>query len=304
MFCPCLKIFIQDRSDPILVSGSCHLVVIWGNRWSHTTKIGQSVIVHTDPVLDIVFRHTFGIKVIAVGKSSDKNGDPCNLFRVPTVIQIELLSGIIQFEIDAGITLDVEGQLFEIGPFAVAPAVLSIAHWLLPVYDTDGIVFLLQMFQGHPFASQSLIARFLVKILVEKLIRRYAGLFIEQALMYSFVTSAGKGYESSGFSLKRFRKLINGCFAAVVADRGDLTSSEMVHKVESQYSFVVHNGTSSYDISPYTGDAYIITGNLGCHLSHRIAAEYDTGGRFGWQSAAGSASSSGCAAWMIEFNFS
>ena len=59
-----------------------------------------------------------------------------------SVMQIELLSGVVQFEIDAGITLDVEGQLFGISPFAVTPAVLAIAHWLLSVYDTDGIVFL------------------------------------------------------------------------------------------------------------------------------------------------------------------
>lgn len=42
-------------------------------------------------------------------------------------------------------------------------------------------------------------------------------------------------------------------------------------------------------ISPWAGDDYIITGNLDPladrHLSHRVAAEYSTGGRFGWQSA-------------------
>ena len=97
-------------------------------------------------------------------------------------MQIELLSGVVQFEIDAGITLDVEGQLFGISPFAVTPAVLAIAHWLLSVYDTDGIVFLPQMLQGLPFAGQSLIDSFLVEIPVEELIRRYAGFFIEQAL--------------------------------------------------------------------------------------------------------------------------
>ena len=78
-------------------------------------------------------------------------------------MQIELLPRIVQLEIDTGITLDVEGQLFGISLFAVTPAVLAIAHWLLSIYDTYGIVFLPQMLQGLPFAGQSLVNSFLVK---------------------------------------------------------------------------------------------------------------------------------------------
>ena len=89
-------------------------------------------------------------------------------------------SGVVQFEIDAGITLDVEGQLFGISPFAVTPAVLAITHRFLPVYDTYGIVFLPQMLQGLSFTGQSLVDSFLVKIPVEELIRRHTRLFIKQ----------------------------------------------------------------------------------------------------------------------------
>ena len=95
-------------------------------------------------------------------------------------MQIELLTGIIQFEIDTGITLDMEGQLFGISPFAVTPAVLAIAHWLLSIYDTYGVVFLPQMLQGLSFTGQSLVDSFLVKIPVEELIRRHTRLFIKQ----------------------------------------------------------------------------------------------------------------------------
>src|SRR5699024_9652863 len=123
--------------------------------------------------------HSFSVKVITVGESCDKNGYLCGLFRVPAVMQIELFSRIVQFEIDAGITLDVEGQLFGIRPFAVTPAVLAVAHWLLPIYDTYGIVFLPQMLQGFSFAGQSLIDSFLVEIPVKELIRRYNRLFIK-----------------------------------------------------------------------------------------------------------------------------
>ena len=141
MFCPCLEVFIQDRADPVFVPGNRHLAVIRGNRRSHAAKIGQRVIVYPDPVPDIAFRHAFGIKVVTISEGGDKDGDLCGLFRIPAVMQIELLTGIIQFEIDAGITLDMEGQLFGISPFAVTPAVLAIAHWLLSIYDTYGIVF-------------------------------------------------------------------------------------------------------------------------------------------------------------------
>ena len=39
------------------------------------------------------------------------------------------------------------------------------------------------------------------------------------------------------------------------------------------------------DISPWTGDDYIITGNFGRLMCPWVTAEYGTGGRFGWQSA-------------------
>src|SRR5699024_6230055 len=137
----------------VLIPGNCYFTIIRGDRWGHAAKIGQRIIVDPNPVPDITFGHSFSVKVITVGESCDKNGYLCGLFRVPAVMQIELFSRIVQFEIDAGITLDVEGQLFGIRPFAVTPAVLAVAHWLLPIYDTYGIVFLPQMFQGLPFAG-------------------------------------------------------------------------------------------------------------------------------------------------------
>ena len=119
-----------------------HFTIIRGDRRYRASKIRQRIIVHPDPVPDIAFCHAFGIKVITVSEGSNKDRDLCGLFRVPAVMQIELLSGVIQFEINAGITLDMEGQLFGISSFAVTPAVLTITHWLLPVYGTYRIVFL------------------------------------------------------------------------------------------------------------------------------------------------------------------
>ena len=52
------------------------------------------------------------------------------------LVQIFLPVENNHFEINAGITLDVEGQLFGIRPFAVTPAVLAITYRILPVYST------------------------------------------------------------------------------------------------------------------------------------------------------------------------
>src|SRR5699024_9385929 len=164
-------IFIRDRAAPDFVPGHRYCAIIRGDRRPHAAKIGQSIIVHPDPVPDIAFGHSLSVKIITVGEGSDKDRDLCGLIRVPAVMQIELLPRIVQLEIDTGITLDVEGQLFGISPFAVTPAVLAIAHWLLSIYDTYGIVFLPQMLQGLPFAGQSLVNSFLVKIPIEKLVR-------------------------------------------------------------------------------------------------------------------------------------
>ena len=103
MFCPCLEVFIQDRADPIFIPGNRHLAVIRGNRRSHAAKIGQRVIIHPDPVPDIAFGHSFSVKVITVGEGRDKDRDLCGLIWIPAVMQIKLLTGVIQFEIDAGI---------------------------------------------------------------------------------------------------------------------------------------------------------------------------------------------------------
>ena len=126
MFCPCLEIFIQDRADPVLVPGNRYFTVVRSDSRGHAAKIGQRIIVHPDPVPDIAFGHAFGVKVITVGKGSDKDRDLCGLFRVPPIVQVKLLSCIVQFEVDTGVTLDVKGQLFGISPFAVTSAVLPI----------------------------------------------------------------------------------------------------------------------------------------------------------------------------------
>ena len=102
MFSLCLKISIQAWADPVLVPGNRHLAVIRSDRWSYAAKIGQCVIIDPDPVPDIAFRHAFSIKVITVSGGSDKDGDLCGLFRIPTVMQVKLPSCIVKFGLTPG----------------------------------------------------------------------------------------------------------------------------------------------------------------------------------------------------------
>lgn len=80
-----------------------YFTVVRSDSRGHAAKIGQRIIVHPDPVPDIAFGHAFGVKVITVGKGSDKNRDLCGLFRVPPIVQVKLLSCIVQFEVDTGV---------------------------------------------------------------------------------------------------------------------------------------------------------------------------------------------------------
>ena len=101
------------------------------------------IIVDPDPAPDIAFCHALCIKVITVCKNYDKDRDLCSLFRIPGIMQIQLLVRIIQLEIDTRVTLDMKSQLFGIRPFAVASAVLAVTQQLLSVYNAYSIVLLL-----------------------------------------------------------------------------------------------------------------------------------------------------------------
>ena len=171
MFCPCLEIFIQTGLIQSLFRATATLQLSRGNRRRHAAKIGQSIIIDPDPVPDIAFGHSFSVKIITVGEGSDKDRNLCGLIRVPAVMQIELLPRIVQLEIDTGITLDVEGQLFGISPFAVTPASTGdsslasfhLRHLRHCISATDA--------SGSLLCGPELVNSFLVKIPIEKLVR-------------------------------------------------------------------------------------------------------------------------------------
>ena len=89
------------------------------------------------------------------------------------------------------------------------------------------------------------------------------------------------------------QELINSSFTTVAATFGNLASAEVIHEVKSQHSFVIHNRTSKYNISPLMEISKLYLAvfrpvNLSLadrRLCHTLTAEHGTDGRFGWQSA-------------------
>ena len=112
MLCPCLEIFIQNRTDPILVFRNRYFAIVWGNSWRYSSKIGKSIVVNPDPVFDVTLGHPFSVKVIAVSKSCNKNGDFRGFFRISAIMQIQLFPCIVQLKVYARVTLDMKCQLF------------------------------------------------------------------------------------------------------------------------------------------------------------------------------------------------
>ena len=112
MFCPCLEILIQYRIDPIFVFRNSYFAVVRCNGWRYSTKIGKSIVINPYPIPDVTLGHPFRVKVIAVSKSCNKNGDFCGFFRISAVMQIQLLPCIVQLKVYTRVTLDMKGQLF------------------------------------------------------------------------------------------------------------------------------------------------------------------------------------------------
>ena len=112
MFSPCLIILVKFRTDPVLVLVYSNLAVVWSDGWCNATKEIQRIVVDSDPIPNIAVNHTFGIKVITVGKSCNKYGHLRCLIWIPAVVDQKLLAGIIEFQVNAWISLDMKSDVF------------------------------------------------------------------------------------------------------------------------------------------------------------------------------------------------
>ena len=179
VFSPGLKVLVQARIDPIFVFGNGHLAIIRRNRLCDPTKIGNGIVVHPDPVADIAAGHSLDIEIIAVRQCRHKDGYFGGHLQIAAVVNAQRLSGIIQFCIDSGKPLNVEGNLGAVEPIRISPAKLAVAQRLSSVHCSCGVVLLPQMLERFPFLRQGTMYFFRVEIPVEFRIYVVASLLIQ-----------------------------------------------------------------------------------------------------------------------------
>lgn len=114
------------------------------------------------------------------------------------------------------------------------------------------------MFQSLALTCQRLVDRLFVKITIKKLISRYARLLVQQACNVFVSDILRKRIREFRAFPETLQELINSSFATVAATFGDLASAEVIHEMKSQHSFVIHNRTSRYNISPLREISYYI----------------------------------------------
>ena len=127
VFCPCLKISIKARLDPVFVFEHRDLAVIRGDRLGNSAKVSDRIIVHPDPVAYITAGHAFNIEVITVRKGGNKNGNSRGIVRILPVMQAKGLSCVIQLKVNARMPRKVECNLFIVHPVSITPAELAVA---------------------------------------------------------------------------------------------------------------------------------------------------------------------------------
>ena len=88
MFSPGLKVFVHNRTYPVLVPVYCDFAVIRCNCRCHSTKICESIVINTDPVFNVTINHALCVEVIAVSERCNKNGNPDFFFGIPPVMKI------------------------------------------------------------------------------------------------------------------------------------------------------------------------------------------------------------------------
>ena len=131
---PGLKLFVNARVDPILVLGNSNLTVVRGNGLRDSAKVGQCVIVDTDPVADIAIGKSLDVEVVAERERGNEDRNRSQVVRITAVVDDQRFSGVIQFCIDSGITLDMEGDILVAHPVCIPPAILPVAERPFPVY--------------------------------------------------------------------------------------------------------------------------------------------------------------------------
>ena len=167
VFSPGLEVLVHTGVDPILVLSNRYFAVVGRNRLGNPTEIRNGVVVDPNPVADVAAGHSFDVEIIAKRQCRHEDGYSRGQIRITTVMKVQSLSRKVQFGIDAGETLNMEGNLGAVKPVGVAPAKLPVAQRLPAIHRSDCVVLLPQVLERLTLLCQGAVDFFRVEIPVD-----------------------------------------------------------------------------------------------------------------------------------------
>jgi len=221
-----------------------YLAVVRRDRLRDPAKVGQRIVVDPDPVRDVAAGHAFDIEIVAERQGGNKDGYGRGQTGIVTVVERQRFTGEIQFQIDAGNALDVEGNLGAVEPVRVAAAELTVAQGSPPVHRPCSVVLLPQVLERLSFSGQSAVHFLLVEVPVQIGIDRIPSFSVQNALDKLVGDLFRKGIRQFRAFPETFQKLVYRGLS-IAGDFGDFPAAHPIGEMEHEHSLVVHMRTSS-----------------------------------------------------------
>lgn len=183
---PCGEITVQSRGNPVLIFRGRNLAVVRGDGLRNTSGVSQGIVVGADPVGNVTAGRTLCIEILTVRQCRHEYGYLGFDLRVVSVTEQQGFPCVIQFHIDAGMSLDMERCIPIAKPVCVTPAVLAVVQRSFSLDLSCGVVFLPQMLQSLTLACKRAVDPLRVKLPIQFRFNALPG-FAVQALRDKFV---------------------------------------------------------------------------------------------------------------------